>query len=220
MISWETFLYVFICGAMWMMSVVGLESAVVSPGLDRWNKRLFIDCFIVLVCGSTTFFFELIGYLNPTLGYLQVVAWYLQSLLYTFPLLMLLVFLLHCCGEDWRDSSLFRAMLVLYGVYFILLNIAQFTTPLLFDIDPSNQLNLGRAYPLLVSPSVLMLLLLAAGVIRRRSKLSREYLHVFRICLIPLTISMLIHLFTRVLLREGSLPGWQSRSDGRPLPPG
>lgn len=55
MISWETFLYVFICGAMWMMSVVGLESAVVSPGLDRWNKRLFIGCFIVLVSFDTPY---------------------------------------------------------------------------------------------------------------------------------------------------------------------
>ena len=71
MISWEVILYAFVCGAMLMLSMLGLESAVVTPSLDRWSKRFFTTFFIVLVLGAATFFLELIAYENPTLTILD-----------------------------------------------------------------------------------------------------------------------------------------------------
>jgi len=44
MIAWEVF-YAFTSGAMLMMSALGLESAIVTPSLDRQSKRFFVAFF-------------------------------------------------------------------------------------------------------------------------------------------------------------------------------
>ena len=194
MIGWEIF-YSFTCGAMLVMSVLGLESAFVTPSLDRWSKRFFVTFFAVLALGSLTFFLEVAAYLNPTLLALELAASYLQSLLYTIPFPMLTAYVLHCCGENWRSSLLFHVVLALFGVYLALLHIALFTMPAFFYISSDNHLHLGYAYPLLIAPVLAILILLLVGVIRRRDKLPKQYLRAFLICLFPVTLAMFIHMF-------------------------
>ena len=194
MIAPEVIVYTFVCGAMLMLSVLGLESAVVSPSLDRWGKRFFIAYFAVLVLGSTTFFFEFIVYMYPALMPLEVVSYYFDSLLSVIPFPMLAVYLLHCCGEDWRTSHLFRAMLALWAVYFILVSFAQFTTSFYY-IAPDNQQYRGSAYLLLIAPILAMLVLVAVGVFRRSNRLSRQYYRAFIICLLPVMLALIVHVF-------------------------
>ena len=71
MIAWEVF-YAFVSGAMLMMSALGLESAIVTPSLDRQSKRFFIAFFAVIALGSATFFLEVVAYLNPSLVVLEI----------------------------------------------------------------------------------------------------------------------------------------------------
>ena len=199
MISWEIILYVFVAGAMLALSGLGLESAIVSPSLDRWNKRFFTVFFTVLLLSAATFFLELISYMRPDLTLLQRATYYVQTLLDVIPFPMLAVYLTHCCGEDWRNSFLFRTVLALGALCTVLESIAQFV-PEFYHIAPDNQLVLGPAYPLIITPILGMLLFLVAGVVRRREKLARAYYRAFLICLIPMTIAITIHMFVPVFL--------------------
>ncbi len=199
MIDWEAILYAFVGGAMLMLSVLGLESALVTPSMDRWSKRFFTAFFTVLVLSSATFFLELLVYMHPTLTLLEQITYYLQTLLDATAFPMLALYLLHCCGEDWRESPLFRAVMAIWAGSIVLFSISQFM-PSFYYITPDAQLHLGPAYPLLVAPIPAMLLLIAAGVVRRRNKLSRQYYHAFLICLVPVTIVMTVHMFVPVFL--------------------
>ena len=194
MIGWESFVYAFICGAMLMMSGLGFESAIVTPSLSRWEKRFFAALFCALAICSAAFFLELAAYFNPDLVALQLIAYYVQSLCGSIAFPMLAVYLLHCCGENWRRSTLFYAMLTLWIVFFILLAIAQFTTIFCY-IGPDGGLVLGPAYNLLIAPLLVMLLIDLAGVIARRDKLPRRRYRAFMVCLVPVTVAMIVHVF-------------------------
>ena len=129
---------------------------------------------------------------NMTL--LLVVAYFFDSLLCSVPFPMLALYLLHCCGEGWRGSSLFRATSALWAAYFAMLVIAQFTTAFYY-VSPDNQLRFGPLYPLSVAPVLAMLLVLAAGVISKQDKLSRRHRRAFLVCLLPVTLAVLVHVF-------------------------
>jgi len=111
---------------------------------------------------------------------------------------LLAAYVLYCCGESREKNLLFFSVLALFGVFFILLNVAVFATPYFYVITPDNQLNLGFAYPLLIMPIPAMLLIIIVGVIRRRDKLPRYYFRAFLICLIPMMLVVLVHLFTPI----------------------
>ena len=197
MTAWEVF-YAFACGAMLMMSALGLESAIVTPSLDRWSKRFFVVFFAVLALGSTTFVFEAIAYMYPALTILEIAASYLKSLLFVIPFPMLAFYMLHCCGEDWRSSVLFFSELALLGVYYILLHIVLFQAPLFYTAAGDALMRVGIAYPLLIAPLPALLLIDIVGVLRRRGKLPRYDFRAFLICLLPVTLVVFVHLFTPV----------------------
>ena len=197
MVELEIILYVFVCGVMLALSVIGLESAVVTPSLARWDKRFFIAFFASLVAGAAAFFLELVAYVNSDLIFLQAVAYFLQSLLCTIPFPMLAVYLLHCCGEDWRSSALFRMMLAIWIAFFILVIVAQFS-PYFYYLASDYEPHFGPAYPLLIALVFVMLFLIALGVVRRRHTLSRQYYRAFLVCLLPVTIAVFVHVFVSV----------------------
>ena len=194
MIGWHELVYAFVCGAMLMMSGLGLESAMVTPSLSRWEKRFFTALFTALVLCPAAFFLELAAYVNPDLVALQMIAYGIQTFCGAIAFPMLAVYLQHCCEEDWRRSALSYAMLALWIAFFIMSVIAQFTTIFCY-IGPDGQLILGPAYNLLIAPLLLMLLLALAGVVRRRNKLPQRRYRAFMICLLPVTIAVVVHMF-------------------------
>ncbi len=197
MIGLETILYTFVCGAMLMMSILGLESAIVTPSLDRPGKRFFIFFFSVLTLGSATFFLELAVYLMPELKTLQMITYFLQSLLYTAPFLPLAAYLLSCCGESWRNAQFFHIVLTLWIVYFVMVCVSQFTT-VFWYVTPDGVLQSGPLYSLLAAPLLTMLLFITVGVVQRRGKLSRRHYRAFLICLLPTTVCMFVHVLMPV----------------------
>ena len=197
MIDWAVFLYVFTCGAMLMVSILGFESAYFNPSLNRWIKTFFCTFFAVLFLGAISFFLELVVYFNRSWTFLLTVTYFCQSVLYALPFPMIAVFLLYSCEEDWKQCSLFRITMVLFGVYFILLIVSEFTTFFSY-VTPESELVLGPAYPLIIVPMVAMLITVTTGVIRRRSKLSQRYFRAFLIALLPVSFAIFIHLFVPV----------------------
>lgn len=189
--------YTFICGAVLLLMGLGLGLAVFIPGMDRWSKRFFITFFSVLFLNSCFSLVEIIFLGVPGMGAVEAVANFWDSLFTTIPLLMLTVFLLHCCGEDWRKSPLFRAELVLYGLYCMLLVFAQFNT-LIYSVTPDGQLRLGPLYPLSIAPLVAIEFINLAGLIRRRDRLKRKIFIAILIALLPMTVILNVQLFVSV----------------------
>ena len=194
MIDWQGIVYIFASGMMLTMSVLGLESAVDTPSLSRWDKRFFASFFSALSLCSAAFFLELAAYVNPELIALQAVAYFIQSLFGTIAFPLLAVYLLHCCGEDWRSSTLTRIVFALWAVLFVLLVIAQITD-MFWQWDSSGQPHLGPAYNLLVAPVLAMQLIILAGIVRRRGKLAPQRYRALLICLVPVTIAIVFHMF-------------------------
>lgn len=193
----EWTLYVFVCGAALLLMGLGLGLAVAMPGIDRWSKRFFISFFGVLFLNSCLSFVEIIFLDVPGTVPVQVVANFWLSLLPVLPLPMLTVFLLHCCGENWRKSPLFLAELALYGLYFMIVVAAQFNS-LIYYVAPDGRLRLGPLYPLAIAPLAAIALFSMACLIRRRKRLPRNIFSAILIALLPMAVALHVHLFVSV----------------------
>ena len=199
MIGWEDRLLTFICGAMAMMTVIGFESAIRSSSLDRWSKRFFVAFFGVLVACSACYLVVMASYAAPALVGLVTMGYYVYTGLCALSFPMLSCYLVHCCGQDWRQSPLFRAMAGLWCAFFVLLSVAQFS-PSFFYIAPDNSVVTGPGYSLLMAIALAMLLLLVAGLRRRRGLMPRECHRALLICLIPVTLALAVHVVIPVFL--------------------
>lgn len=199
MTGWfELFCYL-LCGAMLTLTAVGLCVAVVMPGMGRWNRRFFTALFTVLLLLMGAFLVDLIVYEFHDMALAEQIDVYFQYLLVSLPMPMFTGYLLHLCGEDLRKSTLFRLVIGLWGIYFILLGIAQCTT-FLYYVTPDNEFIRGSWHPLLVAPLAAIMILNLAGVIRRRNRLPDKYYVAFLIHLLPMTVATLIHAVIYVLL--------------------
>ena len=183
MSDWLTLLYCGLSGMMTMLVALGIGATAILPGIDRWSKRFFISFFaVLLLC-------VIVGLGDGMVaGKPGLVAWgraviFLEYLLISSLIPMQAFYLLHCCGEDWRRSALFRAVAGLWGVFLILLGVAQFTD-CFYYISPENRFCRGEWHALLMLPMFAMLLNLV-GVIRRRSRLSQKYFIAFLIYWCP-----------------------------------
>ena len=194
----ELFCYL-LCSAMLTLTAVGLCVAVVMPGMSRWNRRFFTALFTVLLFLMGAFLVDLIVYEFPDMALAEQIVVYFQYLLVSLPMLMFTGYLLHFCGEDLRKSTRFRIVIGLWGIYFILLGIAQCTT-FLYYVTPDNQFIRGSWHPLLTAPLAAIMLFNLAGVIRRRKRLPDKYYVAFLIHLLPMTVATLIHTFIYVPL--------------------
>ena len=193
MTDWFELLFCYLlCIAMLTLTAVGLCVAIVMPGMSRWNRRFFTALFTVLLLLMGAFLVDLIVYEFHDMALAEQIDVYFQYLLVSLPMPMFTGYLLHLCGEDLRKSTLFRLVIGLWGIYFILLGLAQCTT-FLYYVTPDNEFIRGSWHPLLVAPLAAIMLLNLAGVIRRRNRLPDKYYVAFLIHLLPMTVATLIH---------------------------
>ena len=185
-----------------LMMLMGIFVVVIMPGIDRWNKRFFCACFTVAMLCSGAYLTDTIVYKIPNLVLAEKIAVYMESLLSSILMPMLTLHLIHSTGEDWKSSGLLRTVLILWGVYFILLGVTQFTT-FIYYITPENLYYRGPWYPLLLIPPVVIMAINLAGVIHRRRKLSRKHFNAYLVYLIVPMVAMLVQMFIFGLLFVG-----------------
>ena len=190
-------IYIYLCGASLLLMGLGLGLVAIMPDIDPWSKRFFVAFFGILFLNSCFALVENIFYEVPGTAFLQVISNFWMSLLAACPLPMLTVFLLHCCGENLRKSGLLSAAAALYGLYFLMVVIAQFTSSIYY-VTSDGHLNRGSLYPLAIAPLVMIGLLNLAGLIRRRYALTKKLFIAILISLLHLTIALIIHLFVQV----------------------
>ena len=181
-----------ILGGMLALMLAGLGTAVVTPGMGRWNRRFFVLLYSVLSLLIVAGIFDTIFYGRPSAVLVGKAAAFTESVCIAIPQAMFTAYLLHCCGEARRGSPLQRAALALLAVYLLLLCLAQFTT-FLYYISPDNLFYRGPWYALSVAPLFLLLLLNLAAVIRRRSVLPVKYRAAFSAYLLTLIAAVVIH---------------------------
>ncbi len=195
--NWVEFLSFSIFGAALLLSAIGLWFSVVIPGIDRWSRRFFMNYFIVfLLCCLSTIVEVILQYYNAPRA-VFVFLLLLESLLLSFPLLMLTVYLLHCCGENIRSSKLLHAVLVLWAVFAALLVSAPFIDGFIY-ITSDDQYFRGPLYWLPLVPIISALLLNFIGTLRQRAQLSRKVFLAFLIAILPITAALIVHLFIDV----------------------
>ena len=184
-------------GAAPTLSLLGLFVAVILPGLDQWSKRFFTVYFLILSLYAGFSIAEEYSYMYPEMKPALLISMYFDSLLSSVLLCLITVYLLHCCKENWRQSPLFRAVAVLWSLFFIMLNMTPFTT-LFFYVGPGNQLCRGRLYPLMLALLYAIIVFNHVGVIRLKDRLSKKCYFAFLAELLPMAIIMFIHFFVPV----------------------
>ena len=192
--GWTDYFYYFIIGVTLLLSMLGLWFTAIIPGINGWNKRFFRCFFIVLILNVCTVLTDIIlrSYSVPSVAIRLLLV--LECLLLALPLPMLTFLLLHCCGENMRESRLLQAVLGLWIVYSLLV-ISGLLNDAFFFVTPDRQSHRGPWYPLMLLPAIAIMLLNDTAAIRRRRLLSRKVYLSFFAALLPLTITVSVQIF-------------------------
>lgn len=189
-------------GAALMLTLVGLSIALLMPGTDRTSRRFFIIYFLTIMLYCVVSMISGFIDLRPGMETVQYFIDYIGTLLACIPIPLMTLFLLYTCGEDWRHSALFRAIMALWLIFFIMVNISPFTD-LFYYYSPESELQRGPLYSLMILNAEVMLLLNLIGAVRRRSRLSKRYYYAFLTATIPMTIVAGVHFFVSVFILLG-----------------
>ena len=192
-------IYFFICGAVLVLTVLILWVAVIMPGTNKWNKRFFVTLFAFFVLSMISLFVDLLVYDDPNMALAEKITVYFEYLLLSIPMPMFTAYLLRTCSEDWKKSLLFRTVIILWGIYFIFLTIAQFTT-FFYYVTPDNHYVHGSCHSIMVAPIFAVMFLNTASVLHRRNKLPRKYFVAFLIHLLPLQVALIVSTMIKVNL--------------------
>ena len=180
--------------AMLVLMLMALAYSIVMPSPDRWSKNYFITFFSLLTLCVSAAFVSAILYGNPKYVEAERISCFIESVLISTLMPMPTILILHTCKEKLINSMLFHAVIALWIVYFIILEIGQFTN--IFYIISSDGIFYRTSwFPLMVAPLVLIMLLNIASLIHRRRKLSKRYIIALLNYMIPLTIFVIIHAF-------------------------
>ena len=186
-----------ISGAALLLCAMGLWFTAILPGLDRWNRRFFLSYFTIftLICLSGVAELVFQHYIVPRSVFVFLLL--LESLLTTLPQLFLTVLLLHYCDENIRSSKLFHTVLGLWAVFFILVASSLFIEGF-FYVTAENQYYLGSLYSPSLLPVIAIQLLNLIGTIRRRKRISRKVFLALVIAILPMTVTLFIHMFVDI----------------------
>lgn len=189
-----TTFYFSIISAGLLLSILGLWLAVIVPGIDRWNRRFFMCYFIVFTACCAAGLADVIMYYYSDPGAAYYYFMLLECLILSLPMPMLTVYLLHCCRESMRRSTLLHVVLGLWAVYLALLISAMFNGSF-SSVMPDGQYVRGSLYPILLMPLVAILLFNLIGTVKRRERLTRRVYHSLLIAILPMMASLTVILF-------------------------
>ena len=199
MTDWISILDFVLAGALLVMMASGIAFAFTMPAHDRWNRRYFILLFSLFLLCTVTCFLALLFWEKPTMAAAARIVYLFEGLFLSTPVFMPTFFLLHDCGENIRNSALFKTVTALMGIYIGVLIAAQFTTAFYY-VTPNNHFFRGTLWWLWLTPLVLIMICNIAGVIKRRKKLSKRVFIALLVYLLPMTAAIIAHMFISVEL--------------------
>lgn len=186
-----------LCGGAFMLALLGMFVTILMPGIDDRTKHFFIPFFSILLSYVILCIADMFTYFNPNMAQAQRIISYFESLCYTLIMPLLTIYLLRNCGEELRESMLFRFVFVLWIISFTMLQTTLFTNCFYYITD-DNKFVRGDLYTLMCAPSVLTIVVTLRGLILRRNKFNRRHFFSFLACLLPLTIVSVLHIYISV----------------------
>ena len=156
-----------------MVVLMGLNLTLVTPYMERWNRRFFLVLFTLLTAYISADLIEQVSLvlLGTGFGMLSRLGIFFESLFSSLLLPLLTLYVVHCTGEDQKKSPALYLSCGLWLIYLGLLILTQFTT-FIYYITQDNVYHRGPWYPLLLIPTALLQLLNLIVMLRRRSQLS------------------------------------------------
>ncbi|MCR4955432.1 MAG: histidine kinase [Lachnospiraceae bacterium] len=179
-------------GIVEMVMLIAISISIVMPGLDRWSKRYFITFYLINIIGGAVFILDMITYMDPRMYNLSILLPFIEFFFYSLSPVLLTFYLLYCCGENLKKNPILRAVLFLWAVYLAMITIAQFTSAFFYTL-PTGQSFMGKEYPLIYLPIILIMLINLRTLIVKRKKLPKRYFWAFLIYILPTTIATVIH---------------------------
>ncbi len=186
-----------ICGALLLMMAFGIAFSIFMPATDRWSKRFFVTLFSLLLNCSVVCFLGILFWDNPRMATAERIIYCLESLSLLSIMVLPTIFLLHSCGETLKSSLLFKAVMAVFGVSFILIMIQQITE-IFYYVTPDNEYIRYPLFGVLNVPFIVIMLLNISGVLKRRNQLSKRTFIGLMIYLLPMTLSLCVHMFIEV----------------------
>ena len=199
MIDWINILDYSLAGAMLVMMSFGIVFSAFMPALDRWSRRYFIILFSLLFLCTVSCFLGLIFWDNPSMAEASKIVYFFEGILLSTPVFMPTVFLLHSCGESIKNSLLFKIVTALMGIHILILIVSQ-STNVFYYVTPDNQFFRGSLWVLWLIPLVVIMILNITELFRKRKKLSKKYFIALLVYLLPMTVSIIVHMFLSVEL--------------------
>ena len=192
--------------AMLALLLMALGIAVSLPTISRWSKRFFVIFFSMLTLCVVLCFIDTLVYKNPSLVLVEQIVAYFEALFLSMLIPVPTILLLHYCGESYKESKLFCAVVILWLVFFVSLGIGQ-VFDVFYYVTPENEFIRTPLFPFLVLLLPPGMILNLVGLIRRRKKLRPRYFVAFLIYSVPLSIFITVHAFTDVTIILFSVMG-------------
>lgn len=190
-------LALFLCGSALMLSLLGIIITIIMPGFNHRTRRFFLPFFTLLLIYIILCIGDAISYNDPDMALVQRIISYFESLLFSIFMPMLTIHLLRTCGEEWQTSRLFHAAFILWIMSFVMLQGTLFTNFFYYYTD-DNQFIRGPLYSIMLIPSIVTIVITLRGLILRSNKFTVRHFLAFLICLLPLTVASVLHVFVSV----------------------
>ena len=195
--TWEDILGFSFGGAILVIMAFGIAFSAFTPSLDKWGRRYFISLFSLMFLCAVSCFLALIFWYDPTMAAVERVIYLFEDIFLSPVVFMPTIFILHCCGESIKKSPLFNIAAALLCAYCVITIATQFTD-VFYYVTPDNGFVRGPLWALSIAPMAALLIISLIGTVRRRKKFSRKYYIGLLIYMIPMTLTVIIHMFIAV----------------------
>ena len=182
----------FLCGIMMSLMVAGIVISVITPDMEKWNRKFFIALFTILTLLVITYLIDSFTLLCSNAAIVERIAVFFEYFFIPLNIFMVTLFLLHCCGDSWRKSKFFYSELIVYVVFLILLAITQFTG-IFYYITDENIFYRNELHTILIGQMVIMAFINLIAVIKRRKMLSKKYYVAFMVNTLSMMFAILFH---------------------------
>ena len=198
MIDWTTLVNFAMAMVGMVLTSLGLVMAIICRPIERRTRGYFIANFAnLLICTSAMAVDYYAGIYHHVALIKPLI--FIESLTSSLLMPMLTVYMLRLCGESWRKSPLFIAVVVLWAAYFALLVYTQFTT-VIYSVSADGVYSRGPLYPLLLVPPAAIMLLNLIGLFRRRKKMTAKQRQAMLIYMAAPLVGIILQMFFYGLL--------------------
>ena len=184
-------------GALLAMMLMGIAFSAFMPSLDRWNRGYFLSFFSLLFLYVVVIFIDIILYADPDAVKAGKTVVLMEYLFFSVLALMPIPLLLHCCGENIKQSALLRVGIALWGVFWLLHLVGQYTDTFYY-IAPDHLYVRGKLFPLLIAPLAAIMLFTIGALIKKRKKLTKRIYVALLVYLLPTAALILLYMFASV----------------------